>query len=272
MINNRQDQNPAPTPLDETISQLRARLEAASEWPATANPLLDLVGSPVPAMDISEVDEEMLSLVVDDALKGVDIQKQYPQYFQRLLKEPALRDAFLEVMDLAQDEDPSPFRETTSLEKMPFIPVPPPRPVIQRSPAGWRATWNQSIAQLNAIFLSSGAEAVFRGAVDLEDPWFILLRDQVDLDGAQLQVFLEAAQEGEKPDELQLALAVVVNTQPLDQWPPLLASLHWGNYAETVSISSDGRAAFPAASFHQILNETGASFLADLALTLESAK
>jgi len=44
---------------------------------------------------------DLLGLVVDDFLKGVDLQVQYPRVYQRLLSDAAYRAAFLEILEFA---------------------------------------------------------------------------------------------------------------------------------------------------------------------------
>jgi hypothetical protein len=60
--------------------------------------------TPEEAQTIPEADEEFLSLVVHDHLHGVDIQKAYPAFYQKLQRQGSLRDAFLESVEMAQEE------------------------------------------------------------------------------------------------------------------------------------------------------------------------
>src|ERR1051325_4389457 len=50
-------------------------------------------------------DEEMLSLIVEEANQGIDISKRYPSFYQKLLNNPDLRQAFLDILDSIEDED-----------------------------------------------------------------------------------------------------------------------------------------------------------------------
>jgi len=258
--------------IDQKIAFFRANLETRGAWPEKANELLTQVVGKTQLREISEVDQEMLSLVINDAIHGVDIQKQYPSFYKKLTEDAVLRDAFLDILDMAQEEGSETTETPTPLsEKLPFLSLHPQRPTIQQLADRWRVTWNQSIAQLNTIFLSHGSEPAYRGEAYLEDPWYVLVRDQIEMTGTQLNVFLEAAQQGEKPDELQLAVIVAIHAPLSETWPSLLASLTWGAYAETVSIGSQGRVAFPPVPLDKILNAQMTSFLSDLSLTLEPA-
>lgn len=46
----------------------------------------------------------MLSLVVNDALEGVDIARRYPTFYRRLLADPQLRRAFLEALEILEKD------------------------------------------------------------------------------------------------------------------------------------------------------------------------
>ena len=51
----------------------------------------------------------MLSLVVHDALEGVDISTHYPAFYQRMLADNELREAFLDTLDLLRREQAGPI-------------------------------------------------------------------------------------------------------------------------------------------------------------------
>lgn len=258
--------------LNQKITNFRAHLEKTGARPERADELLRKVTGKTQSQELTEADQEMLTLVINDTLRGVDIQKQYPAFYQRLTEDAALRDAFLDILEMAQEENakttttPRPTSKT-----LPFLSDRPEGAALRQFAGRWQANWHQSIAQLNAIFLTHGPEPVYRGDAYLEDPWFVLVRDQIEAAGSQLHVFLEATQEGEQPDELQLAVTVNIQAQPPETSLALFASLEWGTYAETVSIGPQGRAAFPPVPLVKILNEQMTSFVADLLLTLEPA-
>jgi hypothetical protein len=48
---------------------------------------------------------ELLSLLVDETLKGVDVKSVYPDGYQQLLDNPELRQIFLDTLAGLEDED-----------------------------------------------------------------------------------------------------------------------------------------------------------------------
>lgn len=87
--------------LDEIRRQL-----AEGNWPAGGDELLaDLLrqGDPRAADELSE----MLSVVVDDALQGIDVSQRYREFYGLLTRHEALHRAFIESLEiLSESVDP----------------------------------------------------------------------------------------------------------------------------------------------------------------------
>ncbi|MCB9134784.1 MAG: hypothetical protein H6636_05110 [Anaerolineales bacterium] len=270
----REQKKSTPDNLRQTLAQKLAfyqtQLETAHIWPVKADELL-LLAEKGHSQEATEADDTMLSLVINDALQGIDIQKKYPAFYKRLTEEAALRDAFLDIMDMVQDDLTEPTTTMPSpFEKLPFLAFPISHPILNILADRWQLTWQQSIAQLNAIFLPQTGLS-FRGEEELDDPWFVLLRENVEISGKFVNVFLEATQEEISPDQLHFALAVGIDTLPKDTWPSLSATLTWGEYAATIPLKLQGRTMFPPVLLSQILDEQMTSFHSDLHLLLEPA-
>lgn len=258
--------------LDHQIALYRARLETEGKWPEKANELLNQLVDNAPHQELTETDLEMLSLVVNDALHDVDIQKQYPAFYKRLVEEPGLRDAFLDVLEMAEEGE----NEELELElpepiskKLTFLAEPDPVSIVEQLTDRWRVTWQQSTAYLNTVFLSRNLAFGYRNQVQGEDPWFVLLREQIIVEQSQLNVFLEATLQEKGPVELALALAVTINAQPARTWSKIVAFLSWGDYQESLSIRLNERTSLPPAPLQQLLNEQMNTFRSDLQLSLD---
>ncbi|HNB51142.1 MAG TPA: hypothetical protein PK530_04335, partial [Anaerolineales bacterium] len=207
-------------------------------WTEKAEALLTQLMSQSLARELTEAEQDMLSLVVNDALHGIDIQKQYPAFYQKLTVDGALRDAFLEIMEMVSEEDLEPAPLPLSIfEKLPFLATPAPHRTFEALTGPWRLTWQQTVAQLNALFLSRTVELASRADTTLDDPWYILIRDQVDLANVSYNIFLEAAQQDDVAEELQLALALAVHAPSTETLLPIKATLTWGTYHEQMTIS-----------------------------------
>jgi hypothetical protein len=84
----------SPDSVQTTLLTLRRQLEEPGGWPATANHLLSrLSQAATPRM--ADEDRHIITVVAREALKGVDISRRYPGFFQRMRTERELRETFL---------------------------------------------------------------------------------------------------------------------------------------------------------------------------------
>ena len=216
-------------------------------------------------------DEEMLSLVLSDALQGVDIISQYPDFYRELLADAELRQTFLDALELLEKEKAGqlfPLPEET-IPDLGFLKtaVASPRPAIENPvPGQWRVTWRLLQAQLTRIF-QPPALAYRPGSFSLEDKSDILLRSQFKINGQSYDIFLEAVCPVNEPDNLRLYLAAAPLTDtPL---PAMSAHLQWGDIHRTAVTDSYGYVRFQPIPLTAVLDKTGQNIRADLQLTLE---
>ena len=220
----------------------------------------------------------MLDFLVSEAFKGVDITRRYPKLYRQMLADPDLQEAFLDALEMLEDERagrllPVPAERGT-------VPAEPPGhailfPIIEQLAAGaWRAVWQCTCDQVQAIFFPPEPGMAFRREDSLmEDIWLPLIRGQAQIGGTEVNVLLAATQEIEFPNTLQPKASIAFNPNPApgDQPPPALhASLQWGDYRATVPVDDLGQAVFPAVPLSDILDETGKHVTAGLDLTLEN--
>jgi len=86
--------------LEPDVSALRQRLLQLEAWPAAGDIFLNLLPkSPAEDQPVTEADNQWLSKVLDDTLQGVDIGQRYPSFFQKLILNGLLRQAFLHELD-----------------------------------------------------------------------------------------------------------------------------------------------------------------------------
>jgi hypothetical protein len=217
-------------------------------------------------------DEEMLSLIVEDACQGVDISKRYPAFYQKLLHHSDLRQAFLDILDSLDDEETirMPWAEETE-GGLGFLAEQPSRPVVTKLPDHWKASWQRTIAQLQALFTPSAL--VYRADPALsEDLWFMLLRDEIEIENVLYTILLECTfseeeQEGFSP---WLDLAVTVGAARKQAPFPIRITLQWGDYEETVHIGEEGRVKLPTVPLLSVFDKQTEHVISELNLTVES--
>lgn len=82
------------------VAELRQKLIALKVWPEAGDAFLALL--PVSRWNsppVTEEDNHWLHLVVRDALSGHDIGADYPAFFQKLITNPNLRQAFMAELE-----------------------------------------------------------------------------------------------------------------------------------------------------------------------------
>jgi hypothetical protein len=82
------------------VAELRSRLLALRVWPEAGDEFLALL--PVSRWNsppLTEEDNQWLLMVAQDALRGVDIGANYPAFFQKLITNANLRQAFLDELE-----------------------------------------------------------------------------------------------------------------------------------------------------------------------------
>ncbi len=218
-------------------------------------------------------DEEMLSLIVEEASQGIDISKRYPSFYQKLLSNPDLRQAFLDILESIEDEEenlPIPWAGGAN-PNLSFLADHFFQPVIARIGENWRIILQRKIDQLQSIFFPS--ELANRSDPTLsEDLWFVLLRGKVDVDGLLYTVALECTFSENGKDTLTPFLNVAITIGAVAKHPPfpIQSSLQWGTYKETISITEEGQVRFPDIPIDTVFDEERKNISSDLSLILES--
>jgi len=222
-----------------------------------------------------DMESDMLSLIVSGTLQEEDIASRYPAFYQKLLQNADLRQAFLDALESVEAERAGellPLPETPRTD-LSFLSHQDFEPVIEKlERQNWRATWKRSFEQIQAVF--SPPKLAYRADPSLlEDPWFTLLREEVALAASTYAVALECTVSGDRDRALSafLNLAVTVESST-EQTPfPLRAHLQWGRYAGSIQISQEGRTRFPDIPLDAIYDPSKRQIQAGLSLVLETA-
>jgi hypothetical protein len=219
------------------------------------------------------MESDMLSLIISGTLNGEDIARLYPDFHQKLLENPELRQAFLDALESVEAEragelTPMPGAEKTSLS---FLEEPSPAPKIELFDGQtWRAKWQRTLEQLQGIF--SPPQMAYRADPSLaEDPWFTLLREEMKVGGNTYDVLLDCTLSDEDSLSTTLNLAVTLGSARDSAQFPLRADLEWGDYHESILLADEGRVRFPDIPLESVFDQAGAQLKAGFNLTLETA-
>ncbi|MBK8904557.1 MAG: hypothetical protein IPM53_25485 [Anaerolineaceae bacterium] len=262
--------NLLPEWIQKQLAEYRQRATEFEQWPQTADSLMTLLTQPAQPPGSDERDDHMLSLVVNDALTGIDIAQRYPTFYQKMMVTPWLFQAFLDALDILEADDAD---ELTSLPKaasrdLSFLKeTPSEQPKVDQSPKGnWQVTWQLLVDELRRLLFSSPGLA-YRGVVaPLEDESFLVLHDEVEVSGQLLEVLLEAVHPVARPETWRLQ--VFVASQAKQPAATIQASISWGLYVETAVLDKYGRAHFPPLHLESFLDESGQVQVGDLQLVL----
>lgn len=195
----------------------------------------------------------MLTIIISDAHKGIDITQEYPAFYEKLLHNAQLRQLFLDALEISDPAD---------------VEQPPVPSVLQvASTPHWRVVWQRTAAQLQAIFMPPPAAQPSRAdTADTQDETFILLHSESEVEHIFAQITLTAGRKLEDETHLHLTLFV-------ESFFPyhFQASLTWGHYQETISLTANIPAVFSPVPLSTILSEDGETFVSGLDLSLEPA-
>jgi hypothetical protein len=250
--------------IDALIAALRQQLATDdAAWPPTAVSLFSDLSASSDEME----NDAMLTILVQDALRGVDVPRKYPQAYRTLLSNGRLRQRFLDLLAAL---------EPNQAEAMPPMPKPDlsflqtavsPHPTIHHSPTGWQAAW-QLLGDYLANCFPAPTAQTYRSSYDdlLEEQYGVLLEDEFSVANMQYNVLLAAEINAENPEVTTLSLTVAAVS---GHQPPLQATLTWGSYQAVLPLDGYGQAVFPPLVIAAILDETGQAISADLHLVLE---
>lgn len=221
------------------------------------------------------MESEMLSLIISGTLSGEDLASRYPAFYEKLLENIELRQAFLDALESIEAEQAG---QLTPLPKAPktdlaFLARPRSKPTVEMlDQQNWRAILNRSLEQIQSVF--SPPRLAYRAdSVLLEDPWFTLLREEITAAGSLYAVVLECTLSNDVEQALSafLNLAVTVGSSAERIPFPLRVRLEWGEYQGNVQLNQEGRVQFPDIPLGAIYDPSRQQVQAGLSLTLETA-
>jgi hypothetical protein len=215
----------------------------------------------------NEIGEEMLSIVVNDALNGVDIAKRYPTFFNKMLHDEEMQESFIDAIETVERGEKLPSSPAVNIDFLSALTLKPSLDVFNRDK--WRVQWKKTIEQLQSIF--SPAELAYRSIPGFyDDPWFTLLRDEFEVDGEAVSVVLDGTLSEKEDDTIEVILKVALTDLATDEeiMPNLKGVLNWGEYQGETQISSGRGGTFPPLTISTILDSSRENVIAELQLEL----
>jgi hypothetical protein len=257
----------------EKLAALRASLESGEGWPDSADRLLDdLLAAEQAYAPLSDEEVVLLSLVIGDALQGVDVAAQYPHFYEKLLQNKALRDAFLDGLALLDEGELLAPRGTVpsaaEVAPLDFLRTPVSTGVVEVDESGWwRVQWLQLKGALERLLSPAAplAGMAWRSGEGMMDEGYrTLLRSEAAVGGQTIHIALDGRQPVEKPDVLELSLMVAADGD--EEVGPLRARLEWGEYGDSAVLDGMGMAMFEPVPLALVWEE---GVTADLQLVVE---
>lgn len=248
--------------LLRTIEALQRLLQEVEDWPKSGDQLLSDLASftSLPPNSTSDEDLDMLSIVVNDALSGIDVMKKYPNFYARILVNEELRTAFLETLELLEQSQNNELLEYSgpSTVDLSFLQKIKSQPIIHKSLKDKLVlTWQRTAEQLQNMFFmdSLTTSEVYRSDnYLLEENYINILHSQVDVDEQELEVRMDVLQTVTTPDDLKLMLVIFA---PETFNRRFEATVKWGAYQQHAEINEYGLAKLPPLRAEQVFTPSG---------------
>lgn len=216
------------------------------------------------------VDLEFLSLFIEDARHGVDVSRRYPGFYQILMVDPELRQAFLDILEL-MDEDTNQTLASLPLPgraNLGFLLKDQPA-TFQSMEKNWKIHWMRTRQELQAIFFPPSL-AYRHGTDFLSDEEFVIFQDDFGIGDFQYSVSIVCALAEDMEDVLTTCMIVGIAPEGYSSHVPLRTVLAWGEYRESVLLGRQGRILLPPIPLTKILDENLETIVSDLELTIEA--
>ena len=271
------DQQPSTEPewARKRLRDIEAKIEDSEKLQRDVEALKKALKSFRESEKSAEENElDLLSLIVAEASKGINIAKRFPRFFQKLLENEELREVFLDLLALFEEGDasekiPASLKDLESTDLEFLNSSTSPAKTEQTHPDAWRVHWLRTIRQLQDIIAPS-ALVSREDVVAFDDFWVTFLRDEVEIRDLIVAVVLEGVL-NESAEQLDLVLKVAVSDSAshTERKPNLRASLNWGEYDYTARIEENGVFSFPALELDSVFNIQKGAIIVGFELILE---
>lgn len=245
-----------------TLKELRRLLQETEFWPDSGDQLISDLLQPTNLNQKTSPDEDdaMLSIVVSDALIGVDIKKKYPAFYSRMLVDEELQSAFLDTLELLEQSRSGELPDYTGSDtiNLEFLQKLISKPAITKSLKDkLLLVWERTAEQLQNMFYLASLQPgeVTRSTNFLLDESNInILHSLVEVGEQELDIRLDGLQTITQPDDLDLILAI---SPPEDLTCHFEVTLAWGDYQGSAVVNKYGLAKLPPLKTSQVFAPSG---------------
>lgn len=182
--------------------------------------------------------EEILALVAYDKIRGVDISKAYPIFYEQLSRSEVLRSAFEDALAIIEESEQAQAAEQQST-------------ILEQVSDHWQRTWLVVKQNLEDLFNPHSYQLgrVARGA----DEENTIIKDVAKVKDLELEIWLKMPPINEV---FELTPQLIVHDIHGRQLAfTLEATLHWGDYEQTISIPPSGIVALPPIPADLVIDE-----------------
>jgi hypothetical protein len=244
------------------LKELRRLLRENQSWPETGDQLISDLShlTTTPKTASPNEDYEMLSIVVNDALIGIDVMKKYPAFYARMLADEELRIAFLDTLELLEEGLAGNLPDYSGSEffNLDFLQEFMPRPAIKKSTKNnWQLIWQRTVHQLQILFnmaLLQPTEDFRSGGVFLDEDHINILNSHMEIEEKEVEVRLDLLRTTNQLGNLNLMLTCFAPKEPSQRFE---ATIVWGDYCHTSAVNSRGLAKFPPLDAAQLFSPSG---------------
>ena len=202
----------------------------------------------------------MLSIIVDDALNGVDISKRYPAFYAKMLIDDELRTAFLDTLEILEMSRRGELLEYDGPQTidLSFLEKTNPKIKVRNFAKNkWQLILHSSLYQLRKMFDDTSPQLA--GAYRSDDllsgeKFLTVMNGVVEVGDQEVEIKVDIGKNPLEPEHLKPIVVVFVDEE---MTASLEATIKWGSYEETVRGNQLGLVRFPAIRTDQVYDSAG---------------
>lgn len=187
--------------------------------------------------------EEILALVAYDKIRGVDISKAHPVFYEQLNHSRVLRSAFEDALSIIEEsERPSVTAQAVELKST----------ILEQVNDRWQQTWMVVKQNLEDLFNPHSYQ--LGRAVRGESEENTVIKEVAEVENLELEIWLKILPVNEAFELNPQLIVHDIHGRQLSF--SLEATLYWGDYKQTVAIPPSGMVTLPAIPAESVFDES----------------